>query len=827
MKIKNAIRVLSCWILSTSVFGTPVVWGQQKIDPSNTLFFKEPAQHFYEALPLGNGSLGALVFGGPNHDRIVLNEKTLWSGGVQDPDRENAYQSLAKIQEYLIAGDNKSAQDLLQKNFVAKGQGSGFGNGANVPYGCYQVLADCFIDWKDTTNAYTNYKRYLYLDSSIVITSWERDGIKFQQDIFSSIPAKVIAIKLKASEKGALNFTVGLHRKEHAKVSASGNQVTLDGQLPNGDKAGMKFASVLKASLKSGQIKVVSDKLEISNADEVLLIIGAATDYNIKNVAKPGPKPLPQVMRDVKKASKETFDKLFVEHLSRFKYYYDKASFKLNASEPGTGALSTPERLVRYADNNDDPQLPVLYYNFGRYLLISSSLPGSLPANLQGIWAEEYQTPWNGDYHLNINIQMNYWLAEANGLGDLTLPLHEFTRSLVEPGKKTAKAYYDAPGWVAHVIANPWGFTAPGEGAGWGSTLTGGAWLTEHIWEHYNFTRDTDFLKKYYPVLKEAALFFSSILIEEPKHHWLVTAPSNSPENTYVMPNGFKGQTCMGPTMDMQICRELFNNTIQAAAILNVDSKFSERLKNIIPRLAPNQIGAAGDLNEWLDDWADGEPQHRHVSHLYGLHPYDEITTWDTPELAKAVKETLRQRGDGGTGWSKAWKINFWARLGDGDHALKLLHQLLHPVAIPGNHIQYSGGGTYANLFCAHPPFQIDGNLGGTAGITEMLLQSQGKNQTIRILPALPTQASWQAGSVKGLRARGAFQLDFNWANGQLQKGDIYSLKGNECSLYLPENFYVIDEDNEIMAKKVPYARIVTFPTQSLKHYKIISEFER
>ena len=789
--------------------------------PGITLSFKKPAAIFQEALPLGNGRLGALIGGNPNTDKIVLNEISMWSGGPQDADNEQAHQHLQQIQDHLLKGQNKEAQQLLQKQFVAKGAGSGYGKGKDVPFGCYQTLGDLWIRWKDTASAFTNYKRTLDLGKAVATTSWTRNGVVYTQEAFISIPANVLIIKLKASAKGKINFSTTLSRNENATVNASKELIEMAGQLTNGNEKGIRFAAAVKVFPKGGRQSVNGNEIEVSHADECVLIFSAATDYNITDYTKRGNDPSATVAATINKATKLAVAQIKNEHVKTFSAFFNRSRFYLQNNTTGINGLSTPERLQRYAKQQNDPQLPVFYYNFGRYLLISSSQPGGLPANLQGLWAQEYQTPWNGDYHININLQMNYWLAEPTGLGDLAEPLHRYISSLSKTGTKTAKAYYNAPGWVAHVIANPWGYTSPGEGADWGSTLTGGAWLCEHIWEHYRFTKDTAFLKKYYPVLKEAATFLSSILIEEPEHKWLVTAPSNSPENTYIMPNGFRGQTAMGPAMDMQICREIFGYSIEAASILNQDKEWAASLAAIKKRLAPTQIGAAGDINEWLHDWKDAEPTHRHVSQLYGLHPYEEITPWATPELANAAKETLKQRGDGGTGWSKAWKINFWARLGDGDHALKLFQQLLTPVD-PTAGTNMHTGGTYPNLFCAHPPFQIDGNFGGTAGIAEMLLQSHGEENIIRLLPALPADPDWKDGTVKGMRARNAFVVDFTWKNGKLLQGKLQSLKGETCKILLPANAIVKNKAGKIIVRTTNESATVKFKTQQNEVYELI-----
>ncbi|PTT00785.1 alpha-L-fucosidase [Pedobacter sp. HMWF019] len=754
---------------------------------ANHLTFNRPASSYLEAMPLGNGRIGAMDFGGTNKNRIILNEKSLWSGGIQDADNDSAHLYLPEIQDLLLKGDNKAAQELLQKKFVSKGTGSGYGQGANDHYGCYQILGDLWIQWQDTTSKISDYHRQLQLDKALATTTWKRGGVEFSQETFVSMAGNFMAVEIKSSKKNGIGLFLNLSRAKDASVSRKQNFLVMKGQLLNKDKKGMRYASAICPVVKDGSVRFSEKGIEIKNASSVVIYFSAATDYNIDDPGKPLTDPLSVIANTIEKALKQTFIAAKTAHIQAYSPFYQRSSFTLNNRQPDIEKLSTEERLAAFSKGNSDAQLPVLYYNFGKYLLICSSQKGTLPANLQGIWAPEYQTPWNGDYHLNINLQMNYWLAEPMGLGDLADPLFEYTASLVAPGEKTAKAYYNAPGWVAHVIANPWKYTSPGEGADWGSTLTGGAWLCEHIWEHYRFTGDKNFLKKYYPVLKGAAQFLSSILIKEPKHGWLVTAPSNSPEHAYITPEGFEGNTCMGPTMDMQICREVFDYTIKAAKILNTDPSWADSLQIKRNALAPLQIGAAGDVNEWLEDWKDSDPHHRHTSHLYGLHPYDEITPWDSPEMAAAARKTLEQRGDGGTGWSKAWKINFWARLGDGDHALVLLKQLLKPTGTFSGVNYGNAGGTYPNLFCAHPPFQIDGNFGGAAGIGEMLVQSQGKEEVIRLLPALPGSKDWADGSIKGFRTRGGFKIDMNWENGRVTQAAITALKSGKCRLLLPE----------------------------------------
>ncbi|MDM1296158.1 glycoside hydrolase family 95 protein [Sphingobacterium sp. N143] len=740
-----------------------------------TLRYHVPATAWEETLPLGNGRIGMMPDGGIDTELIVLNDISMWSGR-KDPEAINpkAFPYLQEIRQLLLAGKNMAAQKLMYAHFRSGGQGSALGQGKDAPYGCFQMLGNMHIRYTyPTAEKTTNYERELSLNNAIASTKFTKGDVTYQREYFASHANDILGARIVADKKKSVSMEISLSRLERGKVWVKDNTIFMAGQLNDGDNGnkGVQYITKLQLIHKGGNLITGDSSLAVKHANEVVILVSTSTDLLDENYKK-------TVDHLLAKAAENSFDKLKQRHTASYQAKFNRVELNLGLQD---NVASTPSRLAHF-QAGDDPAFAALYFQFGRYLMISGTNEKSLPLNLQGLWANQIQTPWNGDYHLNINLQMNYWPAEVCNLSELHKPLIDFTKSLVPSGEISAKEFYGAQGWVAHMMSNPWKFTAPGEHASWGATNTGGAWLCAHLWEHYNFTQDKKYLKTIYPILTGAADFFLSSMIAEPKHGWLVTAPSTSPENAFYVP-GSKERVyvCMGPTMDVQIIHELFTNILAAAEILGIRDQHTTRIKETLSKLPPMQVSPKGYLQEWLEDYQEVEPKHRHVSHLYGLYPSNQISPSTTPDLAAAARATLNRRGDEGTGWSRAWKINFWARLQDGNRAYKLLKSLLEPTS--GSEVNMnSGGGTYPNLFCAHPPFQIDGNFGGTAGVAEMLIQSQ--NGYIEVLPALPDV--WADGSFKGLRVRGGAEVNVKWANKKITSLTLQASLKNSFKLKVP-----------------------------------------
>jgi alpha-L-fucosidase 2 len=715
------------------------------------LWYAAPAKAWTEALPVGNGHMGAMIFGGVGEERLQLNENTLWAGSPYNPVNPKAKAALPEVRRLVSEGKYKEAEALIDTDMMAVPRGQ-------MPY---QTVGNLRLAFDHAEGE--NYWRDLNLETATASVGYSVGEVHYQREIFASAPDEVIVIRLTTDRPGSLSFHASMDTSMEASVTTN-DYDTLILQGRGGDLANIPgkvwYQARARILATGGTTLAEGNTISVEGADAVTILVSAATNYRNYKSVNGDPEAL--VKRRLNDAARKSYAELRSRHLADYQELFNRVTLDLGHSD--AVKLPTDERIRRFADGND-PQLAALYYQFGRYLLISSSRPGGQPANLQGLWNEFRDPPWQSKYTININTEMNYWPAESGNLGECIDPLISMVRELSVTGAVTAREMYGANGWVAHHNTDLWRASAPIDGPRWGMWPTGGAWLCLHLWDRYEYSGDRAVLEKVYPLMKGSAEFFLDTLQKDPKHGWLVTNPSLSPENEHP----FGTSICAGPTMDMQILRDLFANTISAARILGVDEDFQNRLTSARERLAPNQIGANGQLQEWMEDWDMQAPErnHRHISHLYGLFPGHDISTAATPELAAAARKSLEIRGDESTGWATAWRICLWAHLRDGDHAYKVLQYLLSPDR------------TYPDMFDAHPPFQIDGNFGGAAGIVEMLMQSG--DGTIVLLPSLPK--AWPEGNVKGLMARGGYEVDIAWKDGQLTEAVIRSTHGGSVKL--------------------------------------------
>ncbi|MFT3738163.1 MAG: glycoside hydrolase family 95 protein [Breznakibacter sp.] len=723
------------------------------------MWYDKPASVWNEALPVGNGRIAAMVYGDPVNEKIQLNEGTFWSGGPSRNDNPNALGALPEVRRLIFSGEYNDAERMINQNMTAQ----------QLHGSMYQVIGNLNLVF-DGHEGYTGYYRELDLERAVFTTTYNVDGVAYKREIFASQPDQVIVVRLTVSKRGKLSFTATMDsplQKTAKTLDAGMLEMTGLSSTHEGVPGQVRFMSCAKVINKGGTISVDSNTVRVSKANEAVIFISMATnfvDYKTLTANEAG-----RCTNYIAAAEKKAYPELLNSHVAAFQNYFNRVGLDLGTSS--AAKLPTDVR-IRDFSRSYDPELVSMYFQFGRYLLISSSQPGGQPANLQGLWNESVRPAWDSKYTININTEMNYWPAEKCNLPEMHEPLVQMVRELSETGRKTARDMYGCNGWVAHHNTDIWRVTGVVDGAFWGMWPMGGAWLSQHLWEKYLYNGDLGYLESVYPVLKSACEFYKDFLVEEPTRGWLVVSPSISPENA---PVG-RPSVCAGTTMDCQILFDLFSKTIKAANLLEKDHELADDFRKILDRLPPMQIGWYGQIQEWMEDLDNPNDTHRHISHLYGLYPGNQISPYSSPALFDAARTTLVHRGDVSTGWSMGWKVNFWARLLDGNHAFKLIKDqlsLVDPVQ-PGD-----AGGTYPNFFDAHPPFQIDGNFGCTAGIAEMLVQSH--DGAIHFLPALPDD--WGKGKINGLRMPGGFQVDFKWDKGVVSEIHVTSVLGGNCRI--------------------------------------------